>query len=187
MGFQTICLKPYHQKNVQVDNNKQLFFGRNSARAGTLSTTFQPTKVSMQDPGSRNLNVDMSLVKSGIAKESVNVAASNYAMGYSFSVAGLLFPYHLGVADYLKEKQLIVQGTPLSGSSGGALAAALTALSFSGLDIENVLDTTQAAYTELRLSSLQSANVLVVKWMVPTQKFRQVCSRSPGPHAHNRA
>jgi hypothetical protein len=79
------------------------------------------------------------------------VATTSYDKGFSFSVAGLLFPYHLGVADLLKEKQVIVQGTPLSGSSGGAVAATLFALSFSEkLDIDRVLETTQTAYTELR-------------------------------------
>ena len=81
---------------------------------------------------------------------------SDLDIGFSFSVAGLLFPYHLGVADKLKESQLLVQGTPLSGSSGGALAATLIALSFSGLDIDRVLDTTQAAYSELRCPAIYS-------------------------------
>ena len=40
--------------------------------------------------------------------------AFDSSVGYSFSVAGLLFPYHLGVAEELKREGLIVAGTPLA-------------------------------------------------------------------------
>ncbi len=150
MGFQTLILKPSSHRNGRSDNNV-VFLGNSGARPETLSTTFRTMTESRRHPGNVNLKIGMSMTRVEITKEREPVA-SDYAMGFSFSVAGLLFPYHLGVADYLKENQLIVQGTPLSGSSGGALAAALIALSFSGLDLEKVLDTTQTAYTELRLS-----------------------------------
>ena len=49
--------------------------------------------------------------------------------GVSFTGAGLLTPYHLGVSEYLtKEVKLITDSTLLAGSSGGALAAITTAL-----------------------------------------------------------
>jgi len=46
-------------------------------------------------------------------------------LGFSFSPAGLLFPYHLGVASVLREKRLLNDKVPLGGSSAGALVAAL--------------------------------------------------------------
>ncbi|EKU22687.1 patatin-like phospholipase domain-containing protein [Nannochloropsis gaditana CCMP526] len=46
-------------------------------------------------------------------------------LGFSFSPAGLLFPYHLGVASVLREKRLITDQVPLGGSSAGALVAVL--------------------------------------------------------------
>ena len=53
---------------------------------------------------------------------------SKYERGFSFSVAGLIFPYHLGVIEELKSARLLTTGTPLAGSSGGALAAAFTGM-----------------------------------------------------------
>ncbi len=212
MGFQTLSLKPASQRNGRLDNKNVIFL--EGKRAGTPSTTFQTMKESKRRPGRKDMSIDMSLFKSSITTERVP-AASDYAMGFSFSVAGLLFPYHLGVADYLKEKKLIIQGTPLSGSSGGALAAALTALSFSGLDIQDVLDTTQTAYTDLRLPLTSHESDITVhlipctndspcvdqtatctchrspphtaSWVAPAQEFRQVCEGPPGPHAHDGA
>lgn len=48
-------------------------------------------------------------------------------LGFSFSPAGLLFPYHVGVATMLKDKRVITPATPIGGSSAGALVAALIA------------------------------------------------------------
>ena len=49
-------------------------------------------------------------------------------LGVSFSPAGLLTPYHLGVAYQLSSMNFITKETSLAGSSGGALAAATSAL-----------------------------------------------------------
>ena len=43
-------------------------------------------------------------------------SASDFEIGFSFSVAGLLFPYHLGVASALREEGLLVDGSPLAGA-----------------------------------------------------------------------
>lgn len=51
-------------------------------------------------------------------------------LGFSFSPAGLLLPYHLGVASLLRDRRVITPATPLGGSSAGALVAILI-----GLDI----------------------------------------------------
>jgi len=47
--------------------------------------------------------------------------------GFSFSAAGLLFPYHLGVAQCLMDKGYITERTPLAGSSAGAIICAVIA------------------------------------------------------------
>lgn len=54
----------------------------------------------------------------------------NAALGFSFSPAGLLFPYHLGVATRLREAGIIRPRTPLAGSSAGALAAVMIGKTF---------------------------------------------------------
>ena len=55
-------------------------------------------------------------------------------IGVSFSPAGLLTPFHLGVAQRLQELGIITQSTTLAGSSGGAIAAAVTAVGLSSND-----------------------------------------------------
>ncbi|BBN09551.1 hypothetical protein MPTK1_4g20660 [Marchantia polymorpha subsp. ruderalis] len=47
--------------------------------------------------------------------------------GFSFSAAGLLFPYHLGVCQCLMENGHLTDTTPLAGSSAGALVCAVVA------------------------------------------------------------
>ncbi|KAJ7211881.1 hypothetical protein O6H91_Y477900 [Diphasiastrum complanatum] len=47
--------------------------------------------------------------------------------GFSFSAAGLVFPYHLGVSECLIEKGYITENTPLAGSSAGAIVCAVLA------------------------------------------------------------
>ena len=44
-------------------------------------------------------------------------------IGYSFSVAGLLFPYHIGVCSAIRGSDLYTPRSPVNGASGGALAA----------------------------------------------------------------
>uniref|UniRef100_A0A0G4HNV0 PNPLA domain-containing protein n=1 Tax=Chromera velia CCMP2878 TaxID=1169474 RepID=A0A0G4HNV0_9ALVE len=46
-----------------------------------------------------------------------------FEIGFSFSPAGLLFPYHLGVAQKLQEVGLLTNRTPICGASAGALTA----------------------------------------------------------------
>ncbi|KAK4803760.1 hypothetical protein SAY86_003577 [Trapa natans] len=47
--------------------------------------------------------------------------------GFSFSAAGLLFPYSLGVAQLLIERGYIKETTPLAGSSAGPIVCAVVA------------------------------------------------------------
>jgi hypothetical protein len=55
-------------------------------------------------------------------------------LSYSFSGAGWLTPYHLGVISGLKEFDLISSQSIVSGSSGGAIAAALISTNVNELD-----------------------------------------------------
>lgn len=56
------------------------------------------------------------------------LGSSANTLGVSFSPAGLLTPFHVGASTKLQQLGFISDDTPLSGSSGGALAAATTAL-----------------------------------------------------------
>ncbi|GMQ01792.1 hypothetical protein CsSME_00048305 [Camellia sinensis var. sinensis] len=68
--------------------------------------------------------------------------------GFSFSAAGLLFPYHLGVAQFLIEKGYIKDTTPLAGSSAGAIVCAVIA---SGASMEEALKATKILAEDCRL------------------------------------
>ncbi|CAN6480133.1 unnamed protein product [Victoria cruziana] len=69
--------------------------------------------------------------------------------GFSFSAAGLLFPYHLGVAQFLLEKGYIRENTPLAGSSAGAIVCAVIA---SGNSMEDALKATKLLAEDCRLN-----------------------------------
>ncbi|EFJ23256.1 hypothetical protein SELMODRAFT_103449 [Selaginella moellendorffii] len=60
--------------------------------------------------------------------------------GFSFSAAGLLFPYHLGVCQCLMERNYITEDTPLAGSSAGALVCAVVA---AGMSMQDALVATK--------------------------------------------
>ncbi|GAV61124.1 Patatin domain-containing protein [Cephalotus follicularis] len=60
--------------------------------------------------------------------------------GFSFSAAGLLFPYHLGVSQFLIENGYIKETTPLAGSSAGAIVCAVIA---SGASMKEALQATK--------------------------------------------
>ncbi|KAL6654129.1 hypothetical protein ACP70R_007594 [Stipagrostis hirtigluma subsp. patula] len=60
--------------------------------------------------------------------------------GFSFSAAGLLFPYHIGAAQCLMDRGYITERTPLAGSSAGAIICAVIA---SGNTMEDALKVTK--------------------------------------------
>eukprot|EP00850_Spirogloea_muscicola_P012638 SM000082S22880 [mRNA] locus=s82:547550:550678:+ [translate_table: standard] len=60
--------------------------------------------------------------------------------GFSYSAAGLLFPYHLGVTQYLIDAALITESTPLAGSSAGAIICAVVA---SGVSMRAAVEATK--------------------------------------------
>ncbi|XP_031124819.1 patatin-like phospholipase domain-containing protein 2 [Ipomoea triloba] len=68
--------------------------------------------------------------------------------GFSFSAAGLLFPYHLGVSQFLIEKGYIKDTTPLAGSSAGAIVCATIA---SGSSMQEALQATKELAKDCRL------------------------------------
>ncbi|OAY72076.1 Patatin-like phospholipase domain-containing protein 4 [Ananas comosus] len=68
--------------------------------------------------------------------------------GFSFSAAGLLLPYHLGVAQFLLEKGYIKETTPLAGSSAGAIVCAVIA---SGNSMEHALQMTKVLAEDCRV------------------------------------
>ncbi|KAG5248520.1 patatin phospholipase domain-containing protein [Salix suchowensis] len=68
--------------------------------------------------------------------------------GFCFSAAGLLFPYHLGVAHLLIEKGYIKETTPLAGSSAGAIVCAVIA---SGAGMQEALTATKVLAEDCRL------------------------------------
>ncbi|KMT09083.1 hypothetical protein BVRB_6g131910 [Beta vulgaris subsp. vulgaris] len=67
--------------------------------------------------------------------------------GFSFSAAGLLFPYHLGVAQFLIENGFIKETTPLAGSSAGAIVCAVIA---SGSSMQDALQATKILAEDCR-------------------------------------
>ncbi|KFK45062.1 hypothetical protein AALP_AA1G338800 [Arabis alpina] len=67
--------------------------------------------------------------------------------GFSFSAAGLLFPYHLGVAQLLIEKGYIKETTPLAGSSAGAIVCAVIT---SGSSMHEALEATKVLADDCR-------------------------------------
>ncbi|PKA51793.1 hypothetical protein AXF42_Ash008022 [Apostasia shenzhenica] len=68
--------------------------------------------------------------------------------GFSFSAAGLLFPYHLGVAQLLLDKGYIQETTPLAGSSAGAIVCAVIA---SGNSMGDALHATKVLAEDCRV------------------------------------
>eukprot|EP00917_Polyrhabdina_sp_WS-2016_P005965 GHVP01013284.1.p1 GENE.GHVP01013284.1~~GHVP01013284.1.p1 ORF type:complete len:527 (+),score=107.45 GHVP01013284.1:32-1582(+) len=57
----------------------------------------------------------------------ISTEKANIPLGFSFSPAGLLLPYHLGVVSVLQNKGYLTENTNLAGSSAGALAACCAA------------------------------------------------------------
>eukprot|EP00923_Selenidium_pygospionis_P011153 GHVN01019362.1.p1 GENE.GHVN01019362.1~~GHVN01019362.1.p1 ORF type:complete len:950 (+),score=235.94 GHVN01019362.1:1651-4500(+) len=86
-----------------------------------------------------NLNVDC---------PSDPLVCSTYpALGFSFSPAGLLGPYHLGVLACLIDNGYVSGATPLAGASAGALCATAAAL---GLSIADALDSVKRITADCR-------------------------------------
>ncbi|KAF7459083.1 patatin-like phospholipase domain-containing protein 4 [Cryptosporidium felis] len=68
-------------------------------------------------------------------------------IGFSFSVSAMLIPYHLGVILELQEQGYITDSTPLSGASGGSIAAVCCAL---GISVYEAMDACISLYEDCR-------------------------------------
>lgn len=80
--------------------------------------------------------------------------------GFSFSAAGLLFPYHLGVSQCLMEHGCITEKTPLSGSSAGALVSAVIA---SGVSMGDAMLATKDLASDCRKNGTAFRLEMVLK------------------------
>eukprot|EP00465_Bigelowiella_longifila_P005438 CAMPEP_0185254696 /NCGR_PEP_ID=MMETSP1359-20130426/3596_1 /TAXON_ID=552665 /ORGANISM="Bigelowiella longifila, Strain CCMP242" /LENGTH=281 /DNA_ID=CAMNT_0027837981 /DNA_START=327 /DNA_END=1172 /DNA_ORIENTATION=+ len=61
-------------------------------------------------------------------------------LGFSFSASGLMMPYHCGVGTALRDAGFLHDGTPLAGSSGGAITAAAFACGLPSHEIINGIE-----------------------------------------------
>lgn len=86
------------------------------------------------------------LVPRSTVTETTPVSKS-FAIGFSFSPAGLLLPYHSGVAEVLKDFQVIRPDVPIAGASAGALACATVV---ADVDLPSLLRTLLAVQAALR-------------------------------------
>ncbi|KAM7262633.1 hypothetical protein ACFE04_000316 [Oxalis oulophora] len=97
--------------------------------------------------------------------------------GFSFSAAGLLFPYHLGVAQYLIENDYIKETTPLAGSSAGAIVCAVVA---SGYTMQQALDATKLLANDCRLNGTAFRLEAVLREVLETFLPEDIHIRSSG-------
>lgn len=67
--------------------------------------------------------------------------------GFSYSAAGLLFPYHLGVTQCLIDNGYITEETPFAGSSAGAIVCAVVAC---GVEMRWALEATKQLAKDCR-------------------------------------
>ena len=79
--------------------------------------------------------------------DQLTLAMKTSSLGFTFTPGGLLFPYYVGVAYFLKEAGLITPTTPLGGSSAGSIVAAALAC---GVGQETVLEGLAALVDDVR-------------------------------------
>ncbi|KAG2314796.1 hypothetical protein Bca52824_017918 [Brassica carinata] len=124
IGVASRLLKRYNQRTPQVDDGD---------RIGTvIEDEFEPAMIWEQR------------VKDVEAEKERRIITSP---GFSFSAAGLLFPYHLGVAQLLIEKGYIKDTTPLAGASAGAVICAVIT---SGSSMWEALEATKVLADDCR-------------------------------------
>jgi len=74
-------------------------------------------------------------------------------IGFSFSPAGLLIPYHLGAAFHLRKMGVITNATPISGASAGSLTACAVGM---GLAADNAVRAVQRLAADCREKGTRS-------------------------------
>jgi hypothetical protein len=75
-----------------------------------------------------------------IAVVLLGIAGSAKTLGFTFTPAGLLFPYYIGVGYKLRERGLLRRSSPLGGSSAGSIIAAALACELSESEVRRGLD-----------------------------------------------
>jgi len=97
-----------------------------------------------------------------------SIAVVNTFYGVSFSPAGLLTPYHVGVWHRLKELKIIQPQTKLYGASGGALVAISAALDLSTENVMNACVSVASECSEFgTIGNLRSAVDRVLHALLP--------------------
>ncbi|KAF8818370.1 phospholipase, patatin family protein [Cardiosporidium cionae] len=108
------------------------------------------------------------------------VLTNSPPLGFSFSPAGLLLSYHLGVLSYLQEIGIVTDKVPLSGASAGALASLIVGcginMSACLQILESICDITREEGTAGRLYEFLS-NAL--HEMLPDDAHEKI-NRRPG-------
>eukprot|EP00918_Siedleckia_nematoides_P084159 GHVU01184580.1.p1 GENE.GHVU01184580.1~~GHVU01184580.1.p1 ORF type:complete len:822 (-),score=108.07 GHVU01184580.1:22-2307(-) len=115
-----------------VQSNVIESFSSFFSRAQTPQLTHEQCETSVRHKHSRHFH---SLFSKGRHHRKRSVPEPGMDVGFSFSPAGLLLPYHLGVVHVLKHTAYITEETSLAGASAGALAVATAA---SGLAMDEV-------------------------------------------------
>ncbi|MCL7034243.1 hypothetical protein MKW94_016353 [Papaver nudicaule] len=123
------------QKMEIEEEEEEVFTGRSRVR--TIGVVKEPVMIWEPQQPLKDFEVD----------EINKKKALHTGTGFSFSAAGLLFPYHLGVAHFLIEKGYIKENTPLAGSSAGAIVCAVVA---SGSSMKEALEATKILAEDCR-------------------------------------
>jgi len=77
---------------------------------------------------------------------STNNCGRRHPFGFSFTPAGLLFPYYIGVASCLHDQGLLQDTTPVAGTSAGSIIAVSIA---SGVSYSTILEANKRLQAEL--------------------------------------
>ncbi|PHJ23925.1 patatin family protein [Cystoisospora suis] len=118
------------------------FFGPqpSSASSTEASVTNEEQKKASADGGAGGRKVLLEALSTTPANSTITPVAPLHTnmrlpIGFSFSPAGLLGPYHLGVLSYLCEANVINQYTPVAGASAGGLAVAAIGLNLAASNV----------------------------------------------------
>lgn len=118
--------------NTFVNKQNKLLFPRN-----------EKNEFSYEKPSKETLCQNISSSLSGDLSSSIKTAP----IGFSFSPAGLLLPYHLGVIHCLIYFGILNDHVPLAGASAGAIAVSAVACS---VQVRDVLEALLRAQSNLR-------------------------------------
>lgn len=112
-------------------------------------------------------------------KLSSQVLSSSQPLSYSFSGAGWLTPYHLGVINGLKDFNLIHSNSIVSGSSGGSIAATLIATNMNELDALNIFK--QSILIMKPMKNIDQILKQMLTEILPNNSY-QLCNQNSSCH-----